>query len=114
MGHLCWYEDFEAREKQKPKGVIDLREVNNVYMKAVPGEGGRGEVIHLELDNNTYMFGDAKTTAVNKQWLEQINFVRKNLKEQGDGRPVGKCLFSCPQFWDRVNSFFVLTHLLSL
>ena len=53
LGHLAWFEDYDAREKQKAKGVIDLREVKRVFLQSVDGEGARGEVIHLELESQT-------------------------------------------------------------
>ena len=80
MGHLSWFEDYEAREKQKPKGVIDLREVKRVYLQQVDGESGRGDVLFLELDLQTYMFGDSTNVSQNTQWRDQVNFVIKQLE----------------------------------
>ena len=79
LGHLSWFEDYEAREKQKPKGVIDLREVKVISLKKVDGESGRGDVLFLELDQQTYMFGDNTNVSQNVQWRDQINFVMKQL-----------------------------------
>jgi hypothetical protein len=82
MGHLVWFEDFEAREKQKPKGVIDLNEVRSVTMKQLEGEASRGDVIHLDIGGVVYVFGDASKTVQNKQWKEQIDFVLTQMEQK--------------------------------
>ena len=87
VGHLCWFEDFDAREKHKPKGVIDLREVKAVYLRMVDGEGARGEVLHLDLETQVYMFGDAKKPMQNQQWKDQIEFVMKQMEKAGNTQP---------------------------
>ena len=90
LGHLAWFEDYDAREKQKAKGVIDLREVKRVFLQSVDGEGARGEVIHLELESQTYMFGDANKPMQNTQWKEQIDFVMKQIANMPQTNPVVK------------------------
>ncbi len=82
LGHLVWFEDFESREKQKPKGVIDLTEVKSVILKQIEGEGSRGEVIHLDIGDAVYVFGDATKTVQNKQWKEQIEFVMQQIEQK--------------------------------
>lgn len=81
VGHLVWFEDFEAREKQKAKGVIDLAEVQRVYLAPMDGENGRGDLLHLELAQVTYAFGDASKPQQNKYWKEQVDFVLKNVQK---------------------------------
>lgn len=81
--HLAYFADLDAKEKKRPQGVIGLR---NGAANLVTQDDR--DCISVVGPAGTFFF-DAQDPQLNKQWLDQLDFVFRTAggAAQGDGSP---------------------------
>lgn len=77
-GHLVWFKDKEARDREEVQNFIELRDVKEINVYGVPGDDTVPLAVHVVLEQVTYLFYDCtKSKYLLQQWCDQIVFAAK-------------------------------------